>query len=69
MASWAGPWAPEAGRGARNGLVPVSVLVKGTVAPFPLVPHNGYEADFRAIFVETVTSMQVVFLVLGELWL
>lgn len=28
-------WAPGAGRGARNGLVPVAARVKGTVAPFP----------------------------------
>lgn len=27
VASWAGPWAPGAGRRARNGLVPVAVLV------------------------------------------
>lgn len=40
VASWAGPWAPGAGRGARNGLVPVAVLVKGTVAPFPFVHHE-----------------------------
>ena len=53
-----GPGPPGAGRGARNGLVPVAVLVKGTVAPFPLVRHNCRETDFfRAIFVETVTSM------------
>lgn len=57
VASWAGPWAPGAGRGARNGLVPVAVLVKGTVAPFPLVHHNCFETDFRAIFVETATSL------------
>ncbi len=57
VVSWAGPWAPGAGRGARNGLVPVAVLVKGTVAAFPLVHHNCCETDFRAIFVETVTSM------------
>lgn len=57
MVTWAGPWAPGAGRGARNGLVPVAVLVKGTVAPFPLVHHNCCETDFRVIFVETVTSM------------
>ena len=49
--SWAGPWAPGAGRGARNGLIPVAVLVKGTVAPFPLVLSNCCETDFGAFFV------------------
>lgn len=57
VVTWAGPWAPGAGRGARNGLVPVAVLAKGTVAPFPLVHYNCCETDFRDIFVQTVTSI------------
>lgn len=39
--TWAGPLAPGAGRGARNDLVPVAVLVKGAVPSFPLVTAYG----------------------------
>ncbi len=50
VVTWAGPWAPGAGRGARNGLVPVAVQVKGTVAPFPFVHHSCCETGFRGYF-------------------
>lgn len=50
VVTWAGPWAPGAGSGARNGLVPVAVRVEGIVAPFPLVRRNCCETDFSGLF-------------------